>query len=145
MEKVLHIDYINCNLVSVNKAMGIGENKYGVKYKYIDKDYANMRNMLLHILPVVEIKKDVPLRIEYDFYTARTNSDVDNLIKCLQDILQKKYNFDDRNFYEIEAKKYPVGKKNEGFGIRIFEIKIPKIKNNLELTKDKNIGEIYYE
>lgn len=142
MIKVLEVDYTKCNLVSVNASTGIGQNKYGVSYVYNRKDYKEMQN-IEYILPKVELKKNVALRIEYEFYTARVNSDVDNLIKCLQDIIQKKYGIDDRNFYEITAKKFPVGKTNEGFSFKIFEIKIPKIKNNLELTIDKNIGDSY--
>lgn len=144
MELILDIPYTKIQMVSVNAAIGTAV-KNGKVFKYVSKDYKEMQNILQYILKGGAIKSDVPLRIEYVFYTARVNSDTDNLIKCLQDILQKIYNFDDRNIYEIEAKKYPVGKINEGFSLKVFEIKIPKIINNLELTKDKNITGDSYE
>lgn len=145
MELLLDIPYTKIEMVSVNAAIGTATNKYGKVFKYVSKDYREMQNILQYILKGGAIKNDVPLRVEYVFYTARVNSDTDNLIKCLQDILQKKYNFDDRNIYEVEAKKYPVGNKNEGFSLKVFQIKIPKIINELELTKDKNIRGDSYE
>jgi len=40
-------------------------------------------------------------------------SDTDNPVKCFQDILSKKYDFNDKRIYEISVKKVDVKKGQE--------------------------------
>ncbi len=59
------------------------------------------------------------LRVYYEFGVSNAAADYDNIIKPFQDILQKKYGFDDKWITEAIIKKVVVGKKQEyiKFGI----------------------------
>lgn len=48
------------------------------------------------------------LKVIYEFGVSNMRSDYDNLIKPFQDILQKKYWFNDFNIWEAEIKKVKV-------------------------------------
>jgi Holliday junction resolvase RusA-like endonuclease len=82
------------------------------KYKGYEKE------MLLR-LPKINIPNP-PFKVYYEFGFSSANSDLDNPIKPLQDILQKKYNFNDKDIFEMTAKRVKVKKGNEYL---IFEIK----------------------
>jgi len=53
------------------------------------------------------------LIVAYNFGVSSKNADVDNLIKPLTDILQKKYGFNDRQIYQLHAEKMDVKKGQE--------------------------------
>lgn len=54
------------------------------------------------------------LSIEYVFWFSSSNSDLDNPIKPFQDILCKRYWFDDKRIFSISVEKILV-KKGEEF------------------------------
>lgn len=56
---------------------------------------------------------DGKLKLELVFGFSSKASDTDNPVKCFQDILSKKYNFDDKRIYEISVKKVDVKKGKE--------------------------------
>lgn len=143
--KIFESDFIKTPIVSTNNQKRPIVIKGHISYTKNDKYVSVIPVVMAQLKPIEGLEKDVPYRIEYDFFCARVDADADNMIKSFQDILQQKYGINDRNFYEIVARKFPVGKKNEGVIFRIFKIKIPKIKNNFEITKDKNIRSEYYD
>lgn len=53
------------------------------------------------------------LKLSYEFGFSNKASDLDNPVKMFQDILCKKYNFDDREIYELVVKKKIVEKGKE--------------------------------
>lgn len=53
-------------------------------------------------------------------------SDWDNPVKPLQDILQKKYRFNDKDIIEASVKKVKVIKGQEYFKVKIESIKCQK-------------------
>lgn len=54
-----------------------------------------------------------PFKVYYEFGMSNSQSDWDNPIKPLQDILQKRYNFNDKDIYEANVKKVKVKKGEE--------------------------------
>ena len=82
------------------------------KYKQYEKD-------MFMMLPKIDIPEP-PFKVYYEFGFSSANSDLDNPIKPLQDILQKKYGFNDKDIFEMTAKRVKVTKGNEYL---IFELK----------------------
>lgn len=85
------------------------------KYKVYEKE-------LLLKLPNISVSK-YKLSITLLFGFSSRLSDIDNGIKPLLDIMQKKYNFDDRMIYELNVKKEIVKKGNEFINIKLKELK----------------------
>lgn len=139
MKKIYESNLIKCNLVSTNRSHYKNKNKT-TKYRVMEElcDYQ---------IKKIVLKEDAPYRIEYEFFIKDLRSDADNFIKSFQDVLQKHLrkhceNFDDRQFYEIECKKFfPKNKEDFGVKFKIFEIKLNKEKTK----KDNKINEVYYE
>jgi Holliday junction resolvase RusA-like endonuclease len=50
-------------------------------------------------------------------------ADIDNPLKPILDVLQKKYGFDDRQIYELNVKKEIVKKGDEFIKLKINEIR----------------------
>jgi Holliday junction resolvase RusA-like endonuclease len=75
--------------------------------------YKDYEKEILELLPE---KYEIPegdLQVRYEF-GLNTMADWDNPVKPLQDILQKKYDFDDRRIMKAEVIKKVV-KKGEGY------------------------------
>jgi len=75
--------------------------------------YKDYEKEILELLPD---KYEIPegdLQVRYEF-GLNTMADWDNPVKPLQDILQKKYDFDDRRIMRAEVIKKVV-KKGEGY------------------------------
>ncbi len=85
------------------------------KYKQYERD-------LLLLLPPVKIdfKYDLSVNIIFGFSSA--TSDIDNPVKPLLDVLQKKYGFDDKQIHELNIKKEIVKKGNEFIKLEIKEL-----------------------
>jgi Holliday junction resolvase RusA-like endonuclease len=75
------------------------------KYKGYEKE-------MLFRLTKIEVPEP-PFKVYYVFCFSSANSDLDNPIKPLQDILQKKYGFNDKDIFEMIAKRVKVKKGNE--------------------------------
>ena len=73
-------------------------------------------------MPNLEISKTAKLKVSLVFSFSNVNADIDNPTKMVLDCLQKKYEFNDRNIYELEIKKQIVKKGFEKIEIAIFEI-----------------------
>jgi len=100
-DKYAHIDI---KPLSVNQVW-MGRRFKTPKYKAYEKE-------LLLKLKKINIP-DGKLEIHLIFGFSNKNSDWDNPIKPFQDILQKKYGFNDRSVYKaiVEKKDVPKGKE----------------------------------
>jgi Holliday junction resolvase RusA-like endonuclease len=67
--------------------------------------YKSFENTVLWMLP--KFKGEIPELIAIDLHFGFTskNSDLDNPVKMILDILQKKYGFNDNRIYELNIRK----------------------------------------
>lgn len=72
-------------------------------------DYKESIDRLAPRLKIPEGK----LKATYIFGVSSRNSDVDNLIKCLQDSLSVKYGFNDKHIYKLVVEKVDVPRGQE--------------------------------
>lgn len=70
------------------------------------------RELLLRLPKGVAIPAG-PLSVVYEFGLSNLLSDWDNPVKPLQDVLQKKYDFDDRHIVKATVEKVKVPKGEE--------------------------------
>ena len=75
----------------------------------------------LRILPPLDIPNG-KLEIKYTVGVSSKNADIDNPIKPFQDILQKKYGFNDRNIYRISIEKVDTKKGEEFIAFEISSL-----------------------
>tara|TARA_R110000868_G_scaffold120421_2_gene319537 strand:- start:5073 stop:5408 length:336 start_codon:yes stop_codon:yes gene_type:complete len=104
---------INIKPLSVNQVWQGKRFKTPV-YKKYERD-------LMLLLPKIKLCEP-PYSIYFEFGFSNSASDWDNPIKPLQDILQKKYNFNDKDIYKAEILKVKVKKGNEYFKFLISEL-----------------------
>jgi Holliday junction resolvase RusA-like endonuclease len=97
---------INLNIkpLSVNKAW------QGKRFK--SPEYKKYEIQVLKMLPNIEIKEFKRLKITYGF--SNMMSDIDNPTKLVLDLLQKKYNVNDRDLIYLVLHKEKT-KKGEEF------------------------------
>jgi Holliday junction resolvase RusA-like endonuclease len=97
---------INLNIkpLSVNKAW------QGKRYK--SPEYKKYEIQVLRLLPDIEIKEFKRLKITYGF--SNMMADIDNPTKLVLDLLQKKYNVNDRDLIYLVLHKEKT-KKGEEF------------------------------
>ena len=97
--------------LSVNKAW------QGKRYK--TQEYKKFERDVLLMIP--KTKQAIPemIRIEFFFGFSSPLADLDNPVKLMLDILQKKYGFNDKNVFELNVRKciVPKGKEFIDFGI----------------------------
>jgi Holliday junction resolvase RusA-like endonuclease len=114
MTKQNHV-YLKIKPLSVNEAW------QGKRFK--TKFYKSYEQELLLRLPnSYKIPEEGPLEAFYEF-GINTVADWDNPIKPLQDILQKKYNFDDRRIHKATVVKKVVKKGDGYFKFEIISLK----------------------
>ena len=95
---------INIKPMSVNEAWK-GRRFDTLKYK-------KYRNDVLFLLPRFTLPEP-PYRLGIVVGYSNAASDIDNVVKPFTDILQKKYNFDDKLIYKLEVEKVIVPKGKE--------------------------------
>lgn len=83
------------------------------------KDYE--KSMLL-MMPKAKIDTDQMLRVEFFFGFSNQASDLDNPVKLLMDIAQKKYGFNDKNVFEMNIRKCIVKKGEEFIQMGIYKL-----------------------
>ena len=92
------------------KPLSVNEAWQGKRYK--THLYKSFEKKLLLILPNIKIGNEkLSLRIIFAFSNAA--SDLDNPTKLVQDILSKKYGFNDKQIYELHLYKVIVPKGSE--------------------------------
>lgn len=90
--------------LSVNRVYGLAK-----KTMFKSKQYLEYEKAILERLQGSEMEQQMlegKLRVKYKFGFKRSNSDIDNPVKPLQDILQNHYGFNDKQIYELEVEKY---------------------------------------
>lgn len=103
---------INIKPLSVNDAWK------GRRFK--TKAYKQYERDVLFQLKL-EMPPPPPYRIDIEFGFTSSMSDIDNPVKCFMDILQKKYNINDKDVYEMNLKKVIV--KNPYIKFNIYQLK----------------------
>ena len=86
-------------------------------------EYHNYEKLLLLILPKYKLPEP-PYEIHFTFGLSSTLFDWDNSIKPLQDILSKKYGFNDKLIFKGVVEKVKVDKGNEFFDFEIIHYEI---------------------
>jgi Holliday junction resolvase RusA-like endonuclease len=102
---------ISINPLSVNKCW------QGRRFK--TPEYKTYETELLYLLPNKKIKEG-QLTISIEFGFSSKLKDIDNPLKPFLDILQKKYEFNDRDIFNLYVEKKIVKK---GYEYIQFEIK----------------------
>jgi Holliday junction resolvase RusA-like endonuclease len=100
------------------KPLSVNEAWQGKRYK--TAKYKAYEKMLMLLLPKMEVNSE-KLQVDILFGISNKNADIDNPVKPLLDILQKKYRFNDRQIYALNIKKIDVKKGQE-----FIEIKLAK-------------------
>lgn len=96
--------YIPIKPLSVNEAWA-GKRFKTPKYQKYERD------MLILLPNNVKISEEINLKVDFGF--SNIASDLDNPVKLLLDILQKKYSFNDSHVWELHIKKHKVKKGDE--------------------------------
>ena len=104
---------INIKPLSVNQVWQ-GKRFKTPKYKAYEKE-------LMYTLPSIKLPEP-PYSVYYEFGFSSAASDIDNPIKPLQDVLQKRYGFDDKHIHEMIVRKFKVKKGEEYFKFEINSI-----------------------
>ena len=94
------------------KPLSINEAFQGRRFK--TPAYKAYEKTILLMMPRGKIDPKQMLRIEFFFGFSNKASDLDNPVKLLLDIAQKKYGFNDSNVFELNVRKCIV-KKGEDF------------------------------
>ena len=99
------------------KPLSVNQCWQGRRFK--TKAYKQYEKAILLLLPDIEFtyKDDIEINIVFGF-SAKT-ADIDNPLKPILDILQKKYGFNDRSVYRLTVDKVITKKKEEFINIRI--------------------------
>lgn len=103
------------------KPLSVNECWQGKRFK--TKAYLKYERDLLLILPQIKIPQP-PFEIYFEFGFSNIMSDWDNPVKPIQDILQKKYNFNDKDIMKAIVTKIKVKKGDEyiSFNIKNLEV-----------------------
>jgi len=101
------------------KPMSVNEAWQGRRFK-TPKYKAYERDVLKLLRPMTIPEGDLVIDLEWG--VSNMTSDWDNPIKPFQDILQKKYGFDDKHIIEARVKKVKVKKGEEYIEFTIKEI-----------------------
>lgn len=91
--------------------------------RFLTKEAKSYIDQVLRLLPAMKVPEG-KLVARYKFYVSSKASDADNLVKMMQDCLQKKYGFNDRQIYWIEIEKFDVKKGDERIEFEIGEYKV---------------------
>lgn len=87
-------------------------------------EYEAYEQECLYKLPKLIVPSDKHLSLCMKVGLSNVQSDLSNSLKCFEDILQKKYDFNDRNIYKIIMLRDVVEKGGEyiDFNIGLFNI-----------------------
>jgi len=102
------------------KPLSVNQAWQGKRFKTpIYKDY---ESAMLLMMPKGKIDTDDMLRVEFFFGFSNKASDLDNPVKLLMDIAQKKYGFNDKNVFELNIRKCLVKKGEEFIDMGIYKM-----------------------
>lgn len=90
--------------------------------RFTTPELASFKELIYYSLPNSKIDyKGKKIKAIYIFGTSSKNADGDNLIKCFQDVISDKYQFNDKQIYKWEVEKVDVPK---GFEYCSFELEV---------------------
>lgn len=92
------------------KPLSVNEAWQGKRFK--TDEYKEYEQTVFKCLPLLTLPT-APFKIYYEFGFSNKASDIDNPLKPFTDILQKFYDFNDKDIYEVNIKKKIVKKGNE--------------------------------
>lgn len=120
------------NEIKINvKPLSVNEAWKGRRFK--TQKYKDYESELLFTLPKIKIPNS-PLSVHYEFGISR-GADIDNPVKPIQDVLQKRYMFNDNDIFYSSQRKIVVRKGHEYVKFKIAEDKVGK-KENMVLVDD---------
>ena len=102
------------------KPLSINEAWQGKRFK--TPIYKSYEETILLTMPKAKVDPDEMLRIEFFFGFSNKTSDLDNPVKLLLDIAQKKYGFNDKNVFELNVRKCIVKKGDEFIQMGIYKL-----------------------
>lgn len=102
------------------KPLSINEAWQGKRFK--TPLYKSYEQTILLRMPKGKIESEQMLRIEFFFGFSNKASDLDNPVKLLLDIAQKKYGFNDKNVFELNVRKCIVKKGEEFIQMGIYPL-----------------------
>lgn len=102
------------------KPLSVNEAWQGKRFK--TPAYKRYQDAMLLLMPKGKINPEQMLRIEFFFGFSNKASDLDNPVKLLLDIAQKKYGFNDKNVYELNVRKCIVKKGEEFIQMGIYPL-----------------------
>jgi Holliday junction resolvase RusA-like endonuclease len=105
------------------KPLSVNECWQGKRFK--TPKYNSYERAVILMLPKLVIPQK-PLKLILEFGFSNSCSDWDNAIKPFQDILVKKYDFDDRDIYQAEVRKTKVVKGAEFVRFEILSLGAPE-------------------
>ena len=91
--------------------------------RYRTDNYRKFQRDMMLLLPSLKVDFKKPLKVDLVFGFSSNGSDIDNPVKPLLDILQKKYGFNDNQILELNVKKETVGKNKDFIKLEITELK----------------------
>lgn len=72
------------------------------------------KNELWYLLPKsIDVDVTLPMHIFLEFGLSSVNSDGDNYVKCFQDVVSDKYDFNDKMIFKWSIEKKKVNKGEE--------------------------------
>jgi len=102
------------------KPLSINEAWQGKRFK--TPAYKRYEKEMLLLMPKAYIYQDQMLRVEFFFGFSNKASDLDNPVKLLMDIAQKKYGFNDKMVFELNVRKCIVKKGEEYIQMGIYQL-----------------------
>jgi Holliday junction resolvase RusA-like endonuclease len=108
-------------IVKKIKPLSVNQCWQGKRFK--TQIYKNYESELLYTLPA-QILPSPPYEIFIEIGFSNKASDLDNVMKPLLDILQKKYGFNDKEIYKMDLTKLLVPKGEEYFKIKMQHYKL---------------------
>ena len=110
------------------KPLSVNEAWQGKRFK--TEKYKSYEKEMLLRLPSLKLPQP-PYEVFYRFGMSNTLSDWDNPIKPFQDILQKKYDFDDKLIFKATIEKVKVSKGEEFIEYEIKNYLFTKTESDL--------------
>ena len=101
------------------KPMSVNYAWQGKRFK--TREYKIYQLQCMVLLPKIQLPNP-PYKIYYEFGFSNNLSDWDNPVKPFQDILQKKYGFNDNDIMEAHVKKVIVPKGKEYIKFEILPL-----------------------
>lgn len=103
------------------KPLSVNDVRQGKRFK--TPKYKAYENVMLHALPKITIPSEWKISLTINWYFSNTQSDIDNPCKPFQDILSKRYGFNDNRIYVLHQYKNIVPKWQEKIEFEIGIIK----------------------